>query len=121
MDKGMEENEVLGALPQQDRADVAMFLSKFGRMNPEHLTQQIENDRQTEEHRFQRAKLEHNKNIIDRLFFFLAVLVNAGLVVVILFLFRDRPEMAEKILVAVGGLIAGAVGGYGMGKSKRSE
>ena len=29
--------------------------------------------------------------------------------------------MVEKILVAVGGLIAGAIGGYGYGKSKRGS
>jgi hypothetical membrane protein len=52
---------------------------------------------------------------------FALVLVIVGLIVTILVLFRNKPEMVEKILYAVGGLLAGAVGGYGYGKSKRSE
>ena len=119
---------MLDLLPEQDRTAMTAFLAMMkgtnsleDRMNAEHVTQKLEIDRQTEDHRFQKAKLEHNKNIIDRLFSFLAVLVVAGLIATILVLFRDNPEMVEKILVAVGGLIAGAIGGYGFGKSKRSE
>jgi len=124
----MTELDMLDLLPEQDRTAMTAFLAMMkgtnsleDRMNAEHVTQKLEIDRQTEDHRFQKAKLEHNKNIIDRLFSFLAVLVVAGLIATILVLFRDNPEMVEKILVAVGGLIAGAIGGYGFGKSKRSE
>jgi len=39
----------------------------------------------------------------------------------VLFLYRDQPDMVEKILYAVGGLTAGLFGGYGYGKTKRAE
>jgi len=124
----MENSKELDLLPQQDRASAMAFLAMVkgtnaleDRMNSEHVTQKLEIDRQAEDHRFQKAKLEHNRNIIDRLFSFLAILVVAGLITTILVLFRDKPDMVEKILYAAGGLLAGAIGGYGFGKSKRSE
>jgi len=49
------------------------------------------------------------------------VLVLAVLAAIVLFLYRDQPDMVEKILYAVGGLTAGLFGGYGYGKTKRAE
>jgi len=66
-------------------------------------------------------QLEHKDNNTNRLFMLAVILVIAAIIVTILVLFRDNPDMVEKILYAAGGLLAGAVGGYGYGKSKRSE
>ena len=124
----MKDNEVLDSVPELDQAAVQFFLLMQGqskslvdRMNPEHVTQALENEKQAELHQFQIAELEHRDNNNNRLFLLALVLVVTGIIVTILVLFRSNPEMVEKILVAVGGLIAGAIGGYGFGKSKRSK
>lgn len=33
-------------------------------------------------------------------------------------LLKDNPDIMEKVIYAAGGLIAGPVGGYGIGKNK---
>jgi len=128
----MQHDELLDSLPEVDRTAVNSLLllmmqgtressALVERMNPEHVTQALENERQAELHQFQKAELEHKGNNSNRLFMFAVVLVVMGLIVTILVLFRNQPEMVEKILVATGGLIAGALGGYGFGKSKRDK
>jgi len=110
----------LTALPEGSRAEMLKEVLKSDQL-PEHRKKQLENDEQAEYYRFQKTKLEHNKYIADRLFTFFSMMMAAGLVVTVLFLFRDTPEMVEKILVAVGGLVAGVIGGYGIGKSKQDK
>jgi hypothetical protein len=124
----MKDNEVLDSLPELDKAAVQYFLLMQGqnkslveRMNPEHVTLALENEKQAELHNYQKAELEHKDNNSNRIFLLALALAIVGLIVTILVLFRDRPEMVEKILYAAGGLLAGAVGGYGYGKSKREK
>lgn len=40
-------------------------------------------------------------------------------IVVLIVLLKDKPEILEKVLYSMGGLIVGAFGGYGFGKSKK--
>lgn len=40
-------------------------------------------------------------------------------IVVLIFLLKDKPDILEKVLYSMGGLIVGAFGGYGFGKSKK--
>lgn len=42
------------------------------------------------------------------------------IIVIIIFL-KDTPDVMEKIIYTAGGLIAGALGGYGFGKTKKDE
>lgn len=39
--------------------------------------------------------------------------------IIIIVLLKDSPDVMEKVLYAVGGVIAGAFGGYGLGQRKR--
>ncbi len=39
----------------------------------------------------------------------------------VIWLLRGSPETLEKVLYAAGGLIAGGLGGYGYGKSSRTD
>jgi hypothetical protein len=38
--------------------------------------------------------------------------------VVLVLLLKERPDLLEKILCAVGGIVAGAFGGYGIGRHR---
>lgn len=42
-------------------------------------------------------------------------------IVVIILLLKDIPDIMEKIIYTIGGLAAGAIGGYGFGKFKNDE
>ena len=48
------------------------------------------------------------------------ILVVLGMVflLAVILLLRDNPSVMEKVIYTVGGLIAGAIGGYGYGKSR---
>ena len=67
------------------------------------------------------AELAHKDSKSNRYFQLAIVLVIAVLVGLVLFLYRDQPEMVQKIIIPAITFIAGAGGGYGLGKSKRSE
>ena len=84
------------------------------KFTPEHIDKALDIQKEG-------MQIEHKDNNTNRLFMLAVILVIAAIIVTILVLFRDKPEMAEKILYAAGGLIAGAIGGYGYGKSKRGE
>lgn len=53
--------------------------------------------------------------------FFIAgiLLLTMIFIVVIILLLKDKPDVMEKILYALIGLVTGAFGGYGIGKNKR--
>lgn len=42
-------------------------------------------------------------------------------IIAIIVLLRNTPEVMEKVLYTLGGLLSGALGGYGYGKSKRDD
>ena len=42
-------------------------------------------------------------------------------IVVLVFLLSDKPDVLEKVLYTLGGLIVGAFGGYGFGKTKKDD
>lgn len=82
----------------------------------------------TEEHITKMLALEekgmetqYKENNGNRVFMIAIAVLGIGLVVTILVLFRDKPDMVEKILYAIGGLAAGFGGGYGIGKAKRDS
>lgn len=39
----------------------------------------------------------------------------------IIVLLKDNPDVLEKIIYSVGGVIVGAFGGYGFGRQKRDD
>ena len=45
----------------------------------------------------------------------------AILFAVIIFVFKDNPDVVEKILFTTGGAIVGAVGGFGYGKARKGD
>lgn len=53
-----------------------------------------------------------------KIFSFLISLLGIVFVLIVIVLLKDSPDMLEKILYAAGGVVAGAFGGYGYGKSR---
>ena len=49
------------------------------------------------------------------------LLIVVAFIIILISMLKDKPDIMEKVLYASGGLIAGALGGYGFGKSKRDE
>lgn len=56
-----------------------------------------------------------------KVFTFLTMLIAMIFFIVIIVLLKDKPDIMEKVLYAVGGVIAGAFGGYGLGKKQSNE
>jgi len=132
----MKDNEMLDSLPEFDKAAVQYFLLMQGqnkslveRMNPEHVTQALENERLAELHNYQKTELEHKEITRKHLLLFIltivALMVLVTLLMVVLFVYKESPEFVEKLIYTIGGAIIGALGGgaagFSYGKSKRNE
>lgn len=124
--------EAEDALPDMDDAEQQMKLmvqQTFGMMGisqisqeneiakkigPEHITEYLAGARENMQNTF---KERHESKI------FTALLVALALVffVVIIILLRENSDLLEKIIYSVGGLIAGAFGGYGFGRHKKGN
>lgn len=86
------------------------------KITPEHITEYLGGAREQMRNSY---KERHERKI------FTTVLVALSLVffVAIIVLLRDNPDVLEKIIYTVGGVVIGAFGGYGFGsrKSKGDE
>lgn len=71
------------------------------------------------------AELEMKNSYAEKfqkkVFTFLTMLIAMIFFIVIIVLLKDKPDIMEKVLYAVGGVIAGAFGGYGLGKKQSNE
>lgn len=96
----------------------------IGRYNPEnelakkinetHITDYLDGAREQMQNDY---KEKHEKKI------FTVVLVALALAffTTIIVLLKDNPDVLEKIIYSVGGVIVGAFGGYGFGRQKRDD
>lgn len=115
-------------IPEEDQPEVKKMIAMSLRMGAaaspqveimkkvtaEHITQMLSS--QEAESQRQYAEKRAKK------WFYLAWLMIVCLfIVIVIWLLREHTDTLEKVLYAAGGLIAGAVGGYGYGKSARSE
>lgn len=56
-----------------------------------------------------------------KIFLCIIVLIFLIFIVVLVNLLKDKPDILEKVLYSMGGLIVGGFGGYGFGKTKKDE
>lgn len=49
------------------------------------------------------------------------MIVAMAFIIIIIVLLKDNPEIMEKIIYTVGGVVIGAFGGYGYGKNKSED
>ncbi len=57
----------------------------------------------------------------NKIFIGIVVFLFMVFIVVLVFLLSDKPDVLEKVLYTLGGLIVGAFGGYGFGKTKKDD
>lgn len=62
-------------------------------------------------------KEQHEKKI----FLVIVLLIALVFIVALVVLLKDNPDILEKVLYTLGGVITGAFGGYGIGKNARDD
>lgn len=123
-------NDVIEKLPEEDRHEVKRMMSmtmQMGRVmssSPEMelmkkmTSQNIETflDGQKTAMKLQFKEERENKIFLTAM----VVLFMIFIIILIVFL-KDNPDILEKVLYSMGGLIVGAFGGYGFGKTKKDD
>lgn len=84
------------------------------KITEEHITEYLEGAREE-----MRNSYEERKS--NRWFLLAVVIASMIFFVVIILILKDNPNIMEKVIYTLGGVIAGAFGGYGIGKNKREE
>jgi len=71
------------------------------------------------------AEMDMKKNYQEKfhkkVFTLITILLAMVFIIIIILLLKNNPTIMEKIIYTFGGLIAGAFGGYGIGKNHRDE
>ncbi len=119
-----ELEEVLDSVPPEHRKTIErMMISSIQmrsissppeaavmkKLTPEHISQFL--DGASQEMQKSYAERFHKK-----VFTFLTMIVAMAFFVVVIILLRDDTDVMEKVIYAVGGVCAGAFGGYGLAK-----
>lgn len=91
------------------------------KLNETHITQVIDLALKHDERQYE-LRITANQNgfqgsISQRRYLFAGFLCLIGLIVLILFLFKDQPNTLIPVLTGLGGFFTGAAGGFGFGKS----
>lgn len=119
---------MLDEIPQESRGEVKKMIGlsmQMGgvispqtelmkKMTSEHVTAFLEGQREANNNQFKESR--ESKILAASLAFMVMIFI-----IVLIVLLRDKPDILEKILYTSGGLIAGAAGGYGFGKTKKDE
>ncbi len=84
------------------------------KITEEHITEFLEGSKQQ---MIEQYKEEHENKIFKG---FVLVLILVFITVVIVLL-KNTPDVMEKVLYTLGGVLGGALGGYGYGKTKRDD
>lgn len=84
------------------------------KLTGEHLTEIIRNAESE-------SRREHRSALENRVFILLVTVIGLVFFGFIIVQLKDKPDVMEKVLFTVGGIIAGAFGGYGIGTKKRAN
>lgn len=118
--------EILKDVPPENRKHVEKTLQTTiemvgGRLSPEfsvakkitseHISKYLDDSGTN-------MKLGYKERHQNKIFIFSLVVVALIFFLALILLLRDKPDLLENIIYTVGGFVAGAFGGYGMGKHK---
>lgn len=98
----------------QMRGVVSPETAVMKKITPEHISQYLDGAEQE-------MKNSYKEKFHKKVFTFLSMIIAMIFFVIIIVLLKDMPDVMEKIIYTVGGVIAGAFGGYGLGKNQREE
>lgn len=120
-----ELSDILNTVPPEHRKQVSQMMISAVQMGgitspnsaitkkitEEHITEYLAGTREQMQKGYQEKR--------DRKFFaFFSGLAGCAFIIAVIILLKDNPDMLEKILYTSGGIVAGAFGGYGYGKSR---
>ena len=93
------------------------------KMTPEHISQVIDfvskhDERQYDLHK-RSQEIEFSDGKSDRAYCFTAFFIIVLLTGLVVYLFRDKPEVLVPILTGLGGLVSGFIGGWGFGRKQK--
>lgn len=84
------------------------------KLTPDHISKYLDG-----------AELEMKNSYAEKLyrkvFTFLTTIVAMVFFIILVILLKDIPDVMEKVIYIVGGVIVGAFGGYGFGKNKNDD
>lgn len=84
------------------------------KITPDHISQYLDG-----------AELEMKNSYAEKfhrkIFTFSTMIVSMIFFVILVILLKDNPDVMEKVIYTVGGVVVGAFGGYGFGKNKSDE
>ncbi len=123
-----EMKDVLESIPQEARRTVKQMvgmsmqmggvispqLELMKKMTTENVTEFLQGQREAANNQFR----ESRDNKIFLAFIVVVVLI---FVTVLVILLKEKPDILENVLYTLGGLVAGLLGGYGYGKTKRED
>ncbi len=84
------------------------------KLTPEHISKYLDGAEQE-------MKNSYAEKFHKKVFTFLTMIVAMIFFIVIIVLLKESPDVMEKIIYTVGGVIVGAFGGYGLGKNQRED
>lgn len=84
------------------------------KLTPEHITQVLEGSREQMRNEFAEKKSKRRYSII-----YLALAMIFVLAVILIL--KDSPDVMENVIYALGGLLTGGLGGYGIGTRKKDD
>lgn len=127
-DFGNEMDSLLEGLPKESRHEVrklvGMSMQMGGVISPqielmkkmtsEHVTEFLDTQKKAMENQFKESRE-------NKIFLFAVLVVTLIFIILLVFLLKDKPDIMEKVLFTLGGLITGLFGGYGIGKSKKDD
>jgi hypothetical protein len=95
------------------------------KMNEGHVTQVLDLVTKHDERQYELSKTsavaDSRHRTLTTWFGFIGALVFCGLLVFVILIFKDKPEVLTPILTGLGGLVTGGLGGFGFGRSIKKE
>ena len=84
------------------------------KLTPEHISKYLDGAEQE-------MKNSYAEKFHKKIFSFLSMLIAMIFFIIIIILLKDNPDIMEKIIYTVGGVVIGALGGYGFGKNRNDD
>lgn len=106
-----------------------MVVREFGMMGVSHISQENEVAKKINEAHItnyldgarEQMQNDYKERHEKKIYTIVLVLLALAFFITIIVLLKDNPDILEKIIYSVAGLIAGAFGGYGFGKHKSQD
>lgn len=108
-----EIKKIIGMSMQMGRV-ISPEMEIMKKMTPEHVTEFLETQKQAMQNEFKESK-------DTKIFLVVVLILFLVFIIALVVLLKDKPDILEKVLYTLGGLIAGIFGGYGFGKTRGNE